>query len=182
MLPILWCWKGNILNELSFLTFCRLLKIISCFIIAFSLQDKPPCNEPHFLVLIRCVVPPLTQSWLTPGTKKYYGSDSVLFPRLSHRRHHHFCFPFSESLVLGKPAAMLEGCSSSAAVRKGIEDFHWQPSSTWQSQERDTLEAATPAPGKPSDGCSPGWHWQVISWETLNQNCQVTDFLTCRSY
>ena len=128
------------------------------------------------------VVPPLTQSWLTPGTKKYYGSDSVLFPRLSHRRHHHFLLPFSGSLVLRKPAAMLEECSSSAAVRKGIEGFHWQPSSTCQSQERGTLEAAPPAPGKPSDDCSPGWHWQAISWETLSQNCQATDFLTCRNY
>ena len=130
MLPILWCWKGNILNELSFLTFSQLLKIISCFIIAFSLQDKPPFNERHFLVLMCYVVPSLSQSWLTPGTKKYYGSDSVLFQRLSHRRHHHFRLPFSESLVLGKPAAMLEGCSSSAVVRKGIDGFHWQPSST----------------------------------------------------
>ena len=94
MLPILWCWKGNILNELSFLTFSQLLKIISCFIIAFSLQDKPPFNERHFLVLMCYVVPSLSQSWLTPGTKKYHGSDSVLFQRLSHRRHHHFRLPF----------------------------------------------------------------------------------------
>ena len=89
---LLFHYKMNLLTmNLTFLFSCPMQSLLSVDPQSLPVDPKGPSPSSQLT---------LSPSQLTPGTKKYYGSDSVLFPRLSHRRHHHFLLPFSGSLVL----------------------------------------------------------------------------------